>query len=265
MNLRRYRVLAGVLALFAGALTVVAPPAAAAPTRYEAESATISQGVVESNHTGFSGTGFVNGDNVAGGYVQWTVNAATARAPPRSPSATPTAPPPTGRRDISVNGTVVAAASAFNGTGELGHLGDEDPDRAGRTPAPTRSGSPPRPRPAPPTSDYLDFEVAAPRASPTTRRRTRRSRRAWWSPTTPASPAPASSTTTTSSAATSSCTVSAASRRAAPAWTIRFANGTTDRPADGHLGQRHGRRGQPVLPRHRRVDHLAGRSPSTPR
>jgi hypothetical protein len=46
--------------------------------RVEAETATISQGLVESNHAGFSGTGFVNYDNVAGSFVEWTVNAAMA-------------------------------------------------------------------------------------------------------------------------------------------------------------------------------------------
>ncbi|MEV0347572.1 PQQ-dependent sugar dehydrogenase [Nonomuraea sp. NPDC050680] len=115
MNLRRYRVLAGVLALFAGALTVVAPPAVAAPTRYEAESATISQGVVESNHTGYSGTGFVNGDNVAGSSVEWTINApsaGTATLAFRYANGTSANRP----SDISVNGTVVAAARAFNAT-----------------------------------------------------------------------------------------------------------------------------------------------------
>ncbi|MFD1047624.1 CBM35 domain-containing protein, partial [Kibdelosporangium lantanae] len=50
------------------------------PTRYEAENATISNGVVESNHPGFSGTGFVNYDNAVGGYVEWTVNATAAGA-----------------------------------------------------------------------------------------------------------------------------------------------------------------------------------------
>jgi alpha-galactosidase len=49
----------------------------APPTSYEAEDATIVQGVVESNHAGFFGTGFVNGDNVPGPYVQWTVTAAS--------------------------------------------------------------------------------------------------------------------------------------------------------------------------------------------
>ncbi|SEG95846.1 Carbohydrate binding module (family 35) [Nonomuraea solani] len=47
-------------------------------TRYEAENATISQGAVESNHAGFSGTGFVNYDNVAGSFIEFSVSAATA-------------------------------------------------------------------------------------------------------------------------------------------------------------------------------------------
>jgi alpha-L-fucosidase len=46
--------------------------------RHEAENATISAGVVESNHTGFSGTGFVNYTNAAGSYLEWTVNAEKA-------------------------------------------------------------------------------------------------------------------------------------------------------------------------------------------
>jgi alpha-L-fucosidase len=48
------------------------------PARYEAENATISDGVIESNHAGFSGTGFVNYTNAVGSYVEWTVNTATA-------------------------------------------------------------------------------------------------------------------------------------------------------------------------------------------
>ncbi|MFI6740516.1 glycosyl hydrolase family 28 protein [Nonomuraea sp. NPDC050451] len=84
--------------------------------RYEAENATISQGAVESNHAGFSGTGFVNYDNVAGSYVEFTVNAAaagTATLTLRYANGT------TANRamDIAVNGTVVAAAKPFNGTG----------------------------------------------------------------------------------------------------------------------------------------------------
>src|SRR6266508_1613022 len=61
-----------------GAMSLAIMPAEAAPTRFEAENATISQGIVEANHTGFSGTGFVNYDNVVGSFVQWSVNTATA-------------------------------------------------------------------------------------------------------------------------------------------------------------------------------------------
>jgi alpha-galactosidase len=52
--------------------------AGAPGNRHEAENATISQGTVESQHTGFSGSGYVNYTNVAGSYVQWAVNAASA-------------------------------------------------------------------------------------------------------------------------------------------------------------------------------------------
>ncbi|HEU4424737.1 MAG TPA: CBM35 domain-containing protein, partial [Pilimelia sp.] len=66
----------GVGALVALSLQVV--PASAAVVRYEAETATISQGTVSTQHAGFSGTGFVDYTNVAGSYVEWTVTAAAA-------------------------------------------------------------------------------------------------------------------------------------------------------------------------------------------
>ncbi len=84
--------------------------------RYEAENATISQGVVESNHLGFSGTGFVNYDNLVGSNVQWTVNAAsagTAKLTFRYANGTTTNRP----MDITVNGALVADELAFNPTG----------------------------------------------------------------------------------------------------------------------------------------------------
>jgi hypothetical protein len=56
---------------------VSAPPAF---TDYQAENCTISQGVVESNHLNFTGTGFVNYDNVTGSYVECAVSAASAGA-----------------------------------------------------------------------------------------------------------------------------------------------------------------------------------------
>ncbi len=48
-------------------------PSGPTPTDYQAENATISQGAVESNHEGYTGSGFVNLDNVAGSYVQFSV------------------------------------------------------------------------------------------------------------------------------------------------------------------------------------------------
>ncbi|GAA2647876.1 discoidin domain-containing protein [Nonomuraea recticatena] len=47
---------------------------------YQAENATLSQASVAANHAGFTGSGFVDYVNVAGGYVEWTVTAATAGA-----------------------------------------------------------------------------------------------------------------------------------------------------------------------------------------
>jgi hypothetical protein len=85
------------------------------PGRYEAESATISQGAVVSNHPGFSGSGFVDQTNVAGAYVEWTVN---ADAPGPADLTLRYANGTTVNRpmDISVNGSVVSAGRAFNAT-----------------------------------------------------------------------------------------------------------------------------------------------------
>jgi glucose/arabinose dehydrogenase len=86
------------------ALTWVGP-AAAATTRYEAETA-VCQGTVDSDHTGFSGTGFCNTTNAVGVYVEWTVNsvsAGTATAAFRYANGTTANRPMT----ITVNGTAV--------------------------------------------------------------------------------------------------------------------------------------------------------------
>jgi hypothetical protein len=85
-------------------------------TTYQAESATVAQGVVASNHTGFTGTGFVDYTNVAGSYVEWTVTATaagTATAVIRYANGTAVDRP----MDIAVNGTVVSAGQAFPSTG----------------------------------------------------------------------------------------------------------------------------------------------------
>ncbi|WP_246291015.1 PQQ-dependent sugar dehydrogenase [Lentzea indica] len=90
--------------------------ALAAPVRYEAESATITQGVVESNHAGFSGTGFVNFDNVAGSAVEFTVNASKAGQAKlvfRYANGTADNRPV----DVNVNGGLAVDERAFAGTG----------------------------------------------------------------------------------------------------------------------------------------------------
>ncbi len=80
-------------------------PSAAAD--YQAEDATISQGVVESNHAGFTGTGFVNLDNVVGSYVEFAVTGPAATVAIRYANGTTT------NRPMNVNGTSVD----FPGTG----------------------------------------------------------------------------------------------------------------------------------------------------
>jgi alpha-L-fucosidase len=87
------------------------------PGRYEAEDATFSAGgTVDSNHTGFSGTGFVNTANATGAYVEWTVNTAAAGNKSlalRYANGTTVDRP----MDISVNGTTITPGASFPGTG----------------------------------------------------------------------------------------------------------------------------------------------------
>ncbi|MEU3458841.1 carbohydrate-binding protein [Streptomyces sp. NPDC006733] len=93
------------------------PVSGSTTVRYEAEDAAYSAGsTVDTNHTGYSGTGFVNTANASGAYVEWTVDSATARDAPitiQYSNGTTTGRP----MDVSVNGTVVSADRAFNGTG----------------------------------------------------------------------------------------------------------------------------------------------------
>jgi len=107
---------AAITGLITGLLVAPGGSALAAPTRYEAESATISQGVVESNHAGFSGTGFVNYDNLIGSYVQFPVNSATAgpvSVALRYANGTTANRP----MDVTINGVLVADELAFPPTG----------------------------------------------------------------------------------------------------------------------------------------------------
>lgn len=138
----------------------LASPASAAPTRYEAENPpAICDGVIESNHAGFSGTGFCNPRNAVGAFVQFTVNAASAGPATlsiRYANGTTSNRP----ADISVNGTVVASASAFSGTGAWSAWATKTLTasvNAGsntiRITGTTAMG--------PANIDFLDFEVAA--------------------------------------------------------------------------------------------------------
>jgi endoglucanase len=98
---------------------LVVPPVAAAPlavTDHQAEDASIHQGVVESNHSGYTGAGFVNYDNVTGSYVQWSVTVAqagSAKLTFRFANGTTANRP----MDITVNDTIAADDLTFAATG----------------------------------------------------------------------------------------------------------------------------------------------------
>ncbi len=104
------------VSLLAGTLVAVSGTTAqAATTRYEAEtSPAVCTGTIDSDWTGYSGSGFCNGTNSAGSYAQFTVSApasGTATLSVRFANGTTTA------RAVSVivNGTTVSTAT-FEGT-----------------------------------------------------------------------------------------------------------------------------------------------------
>jgi len=108
--------LVGVVAGAAGTTAVAVPlVASAASTRYEAESARLSQATVATNHPGFTGTGFVDYTNVAGGFVKFSVSAAqagTATLSFRFANGSTAARP----AEVSVNGATVRSVP-FASTG----------------------------------------------------------------------------------------------------------------------------------------------------
>jgi hypothetical protein len=111
---RRHLALLVVPIALAG-ITLATPQIATAATDYQAENATLNQASVATNHTGFTGTGFVDYTNVTGSSVQFTVTAASAGQASlafRFANGTTVNRP----MDITVNGTGVASVS-FNGTG----------------------------------------------------------------------------------------------------------------------------------------------------
>ncbi|MFF4211733.1 PQQ-dependent sugar dehydrogenase [Streptomyces sp. NPDC001796] len=107
----------GVAAALALPLAGLGQGTALAATDYQAEDARISQGTVATNHTGYTGTGFVDYTNVKGSYVEFTVNAASAGTSAltlRYANGTSTDRP----MDISVNGSVVASGVSFPATAD---------------------------------------------------------------------------------------------------------------------------------------------------
>lgn len=141
----------------AAVLVPFAMPARAAASRYEAENATISQGILETIHTGYSGTGYVNADNVVGSYVEFTITAAsagTATITIRYANGTTVDRPST----VAVNGTAVAAALSFPPTANWDTWASTTlttPVNAGtskvRITGTTTNG--------PPNLDYIDVDV----------------------------------------------------------------------------------------------------------
>ncbi|NUT18804.1 MAG: carbohydrate-binding protein [Hamadaea sp.] len=91
--------------------------ASAAGTRYEAEtSPAVCTGTIDSNWSGFSGSGFCNGTNAVGAYAQFTVTAAaagTATVDVRYANGATASRP----ADVLVNGVTRVAAVAFDPTG----------------------------------------------------------------------------------------------------------------------------------------------------
>ncbi|MGH3714543.1 MAG: carbohydrate-binding protein [Micromonosporaceae bacterium] len=90
-------------------------PTPTGSNRYEAENA-VCQGTVDSDHAGYSGTGFCNTTNATGRYAEWTVNAAAAGRHTltfRYANGTSANRPV----DVTINGALAADELAFPPTG----------------------------------------------------------------------------------------------------------------------------------------------------
>jgi pectate lyase len=155
----KIKIITAYAALAAGTLVVLAQSVVlAAPTRYEAEtSPAVCTGTVDSNWAGYSGSGFCNGNNAAGAYAQFAVNASAGTATLRLRFANGTA---TERRaDLVVNGSTVQSVP-FEGTGAWDAwvtktltVGVNSGGNTIRLNPTTAAGLP--------NIDYLDFEAGA--------------------------------------------------------------------------------------------------------
>ncbi|MFF3378464.1 carbohydrate-binding protein [Streptomyces sp. NPDC002680] len=112
MHLRHLRPVTACVGLLAGTLVALSGTTAqAATTRYEAEtSPSVCTGTIDSDWTGYSGSGFCNGTNAAGAYAQFTVSApasGTATLGVRFANGTTTAR----AVNVIVNGTTTTTVS----------------------------------------------------------------------------------------------------------------------------------------------------------
>jgi lysophospholipase L1-like esterase len=114
---RRVALLSACATVAVGATVAMVTVASAAATRFEAEAPPATcDGRVESNHAGYSGSGFCNSTNAVGAAAQFTVSASaagTATVGIRYANGTAD----NRAADILVNGTVAQPGFAFNGTG----------------------------------------------------------------------------------------------------------------------------------------------------
>lgn len=107
---------AAAMVLSGTGVALVLGPAHAQTTRYEAENAPATcDGTIDSNHAGYSGTGFCNGTNTTGAAAQFTINTTggTTTLDIRYANGTTTTRP----ADVTVNGNLARAGFPFDSTG----------------------------------------------------------------------------------------------------------------------------------------------------
>jgi pectate lyase len=84
---------------------------------FQAEEATIYLGIVENEHAGYTGSGYVNGDNMAGSYVEWKVSMADSGQQVLTfyfaNGSTDDRP-----MEIRINGEVINPGLSFPGSGD---------------------------------------------------------------------------------------------------------------------------------------------------
>lgn len=156
----KFRPMLACASLLAGTVVVLTGTVAqAAPTRYEAENSPATcAGTIDSNHSGFSGSGFCNGNNAVGAAAQFTVNASsagTATLGVRFANGTTASRP----SSVIVNGSTVQSTS-FEGTGAWNSWSTKTLSVSVNAGSNTIRFNPTGSNGLP-NIDYLDFEVGS--------------------------------------------------------------------------------------------------------